>query len=147
MNRAGILKMKTLKDKHGNLFSSFLLYVPLTTSNEKWTFKEERKANAHVNSVAMFNLWKSLRFIDSHKVVTLVTTLIIVVAITTIAHWCEPAFLTLRTKFLNDVMIRCSAVHEFLDCHRQKCCQIICEIWTAFKHNPIVVTNLSKSLK
>ena len=35
MNRAEILKMKTFKDKHGNLFSSFLLYVPLTTSNEK----------------------------------------------------------------------------------------------------------------
>ena len=35
MNRAGILKIKTLKDKHGNLFSSFLLYVLLTTSNEK----------------------------------------------------------------------------------------------------------------
>ena len=35
MNRAEILKMKTFKDKHGNLFSSFLLYVPLTPSNEK----------------------------------------------------------------------------------------------------------------
>ena len=35
MNRAEILKMKAFKDKHGNLFSSFILYVPLTTSNEK----------------------------------------------------------------------------------------------------------------
>ena len=40
MNRAEILKMKTFKDKHGNLFSSFILYVPFTTSNEKWTFEE-----------------------------------------------------------------------------------------------------------
>ena len=51
MNRA-----KILKTSMEILFSSFLLYVPLTTSNEKGTFKEERQANVHVNSVAMFNL-------------------------------------------------------------------------------------------
>ena len=61
-----------------------------------------------------------MRFIDSHLVTTLWRLrLQLWLRLRRSRHWCEQAFLTLRTKFLNYVMIRCYAIDEFLVSERQ----------------------------